>query len=401
MDINYEMLFSIELLHEYFTSGFTRDLVFIPSDDCLHLFNRMDVQWRQVNNRMIAFIRVNDIHEPYTNISSKNFRTSFGDTVFRIYLRSKNSSFLNFTNLPAPVPGNILYFSNLAANPVAGKNHLSKKLKDFAAAQAYLPGNLVLKPTTSEVFESLTGYTSGGVADLADPNRWASKGINAYPGPMDQIEYTDGPYEFPLPAGTMSAVVQIFGFNYNAVTPDYNQLLVGPSTVYFDKPPDSYAVPFSNLPAGKYKIQVNADTKIIYYDPLISANGAFAVIELFHFLPDTDAYSMLSPAETVRGEVYTLQFPSRRVLWKYVRKDATAITLSDTGATAYSFVLNTDAFVSAIPIPLMETGLPTLKLAFTPGHFDLAPLPSPSPARLVGFTQGGTNYLCAEMYLNY
>lgn len=401
MDINYEIFFSIELLHEYFTSGITTDLVFVPSEDCLHLFNRMDVQWRQLDNRMVGFIRVNDLNEPYTNISSKNFRASFGQKVFRIYLVSKNSSFLNFTNLPTPVPANILYFSNLSANPVAGKNQLTRKLNDFAAAQPYLPGNLVLKPATLEVFESLTGYTSGTVADLGDPTRWATKGINAYPGPLDQIESTSGVYLFPLPAGTLSVVVQIFGFNYSTAIPDYDQLLAGPTTVYFDKPPDSYSVPLDGLPAGKYKVQVNATTKMIYYDPQVSASGAFAVIELFNHLPDTDGYAMLSPVETVRGESYTLQFANRRVLWKFVRRDATAITLSDTGATAYSFVLNTDAFVSAIPIPLQETGISSLKLAFTPGHFDLAPLPSPSPARLVGFTQGGTNYLCAEMYLNY
>jgi len=344
---------------------------------------------------------VNGSGQPFVVAPAGGYQSLYGRQVFRVYLQGKDGKLFNYTNLPADLTRNIFYLSNLANNPIGGSLYLSKRLPDFTTGKAYLPGDLAMKGGGNNVFESLTSYTSAAAGDLANAALWAPRGTLQYPGPSDQLELAYGPYMFTLPAAVSVATVKVFAFNYNAAAPAFDVAAADPVVLSFEQPVTAIPVSLDLLRPGRYLIQVNGSSKTVYYDPQWPPNGTFGVIELFNHLSQTDGYSILKPMDTVQGKSFVLQFPARRVLWKYVRRDTTAQAISDTGATGYSFVLQSDAFVSSIPIPLSDGGQVKLKLDFNNGNTALAPLANPSPARLVKFNQGGFDYLCSEMYLNY
>ena len=110
---------------------------------------------------------------------------------------------------------------------------------------------------------------------------------------------------------------------------------------------------------------------------------------------------MLTDEEKLKNITYNIQFSNRRVLWKYIRKDGKAKSITDTGETGYVFKLNGEEFISGNPIPLSEGVLKTLKLEFNSKDFNIHPLPNPGTDHLGKFHQNDYDYLCSEAYLNY
>src|SRR5689334_12869232 len=100
MNFSYTPLFDIELLHEYFLNRKCKDVKILPTRDCVEISRRMNIQFREVENRLIAFIKENDEHEPFCNSGNgKFYRNYYNKTVFRFYLLLQNPQFLNYTNI--------------------------------------------------------------------------------------------------------------------------------------------------------------------------------------------------------------------------------------------------------------------------------------------------------------
>jgi hypothetical protein len=125
------------------------------------------------------------------------------------------------------------------------------------------------------------------------------------------------------------------------------------------------------------------------------------VIEIFSHLPGDDDYSLLTADEKLKNPRYQLHFPNRRVLWKYIRKDGKAESITDTGETGFAFNLSGNDFVSAFPIALSENVIKTLRLDFNTKDFRIFPLPNPQVKRLATHNQHDYDYFCSEVYLNY
>jgi len=461
MNFNYNIFFTIELLHEYFLNRKCNDLEIKPAKDCMEISRRINIQWRNNENQLMAFIKENDVHEPFINTPpEKLFRKYYDKTVFRFYIKLKDPLFLNYTNIdPSYGSRKKFYFSNIAKNkdngmlylttpvkdhsigttyfpgtlvrdPVNGnvfesiKKHISKKktqlsdtqfwvpkgllhlskpVDDYSIGKTYLAGDFVRKPDTDNVYETIRKHTSKSVADLDDQSLWISRGQGQlqYPTDNDIVDYCNGNYVFKVSSPVAKADIAILGFNYNAASPAY-EVPVGESEARnFEKPATEVNVNLSSLGPGKYKIKINEETKMVYYDSALKMGDIFGVVEIFNHLPGTDDYALLTADEKIRSIKYQVQFPNRRVLWKYIRKDGKARSITDMGDTGYIFKLNGEEFVSATPIPLSESALKTLKLEFNTKDFSLHPLPNPSVQRLKKFTQNEFDYFCSEVYLNY
>lgn len=407
MDINYQILFTIELLHEYFMDGKCNALEVIPAEDCKSLFKNINIQWRNTDNKFIALIRENDLHEPFINRPpEKLYRKFFDHSIFRIYLKINDLDFLNYTNTTT-VSNNISYFNNLADNKIAILPpalpflYLSQRISDHAIGQVYLPGDYATEPATDHVFETIKKHTSTDVAELADPALWLPKQMHQFPTVNEQITFTGSQFVFILPAAVTEAMMKIWGFNFDPDAPGFTEAIGETEIQKFDVPTSLIKIDLQNIPSGRYKLQVNDETMMVYYDPRLLEDNIFGVIEIFNHLPATNDYSFLDAIETIQRKNYTIQFPNRNVLWKYIRKDHKPQTITDTGMTNYVFNLNGDEFISDVPIPLTEAVLNTLKLEFSTADFDLSPLPNPSGKRLGKHNQDSYDYLCAEMYLNY
>lgn len=461
MTSSYAKLFTVELLHEYFLNRQCIDLDIVPAGDCLEISKRMNIQWRNTENQLIAFIRENEVQEPFINTPpAKFYRKYYNGTVFRFYLKLRNPAFFNYTNINFSYTAKKkFYFSNLAKNeengllyltaPVeeyaAGKDylpgnivrdpasgnlyeaikknsstkktkltdgstwapkgllHLSKSIEDYATGKTYSPGGLVKEPGTDNVFEAIKKYSGTNVKDLKDPSLWVPRGQGQlqYPTDNDLIDYGNNNYIFQVSAPINQADISVFGFNFNAAKPDYDLPILEKETRKFPNPVTHVNINLSGLTPGRYEVHVNDDIKTIYYDPFLNAGNLIGVIDIFNHISGKDDYSLLDNDEKIRNVKYNIQFPNRRVLWKYIRKDGKAKSITDTGDTGYLFKLNGEEFVSAGPIPLSESVLKTLKLDFNSKDFSMHPLPNPTVQRLGKFTQDDYDYLCSEIFLNY
>jgi hypothetical protein len=408
MQVSYSILFDIQLLHEYFSNKKSRDVVIVPADDCLQFFKGAHILWRNTDSRYFALMRENKAHEPFINTlpedgspSQKLYREYFKTDVFRFYLQAKSHLFFNYTNTGNVSGKQVFYFSNLAANKRADTYYLSRPVNDHVTGKEYLPGNLVAQPGTDNVFEAIRKHTSTNVSELSNASLWALKGQLQYPTEHDLIEYSAGNYLFVLSAPATTAQISFFSFNYDDAAPAYDVPVGATVSQVFAVAQTEVTINLSTLNPGKYLVQVNGESRMVYYDPLLASGYVLGIIEIFNHLPGTNEYALLTADEVIKGMSYTIQFPTRRVLWKYIRKDSKAQAITDTGSTGYTFPLHVDEFVSATPIPLSEVVLETLELTFSTADFKLHPLPNPSVQRLGRFTQNGYDYLCSEIFLNY
>lgn len=462
MNLKYGIFFSIELMHEYFLNQKCTTLELSPTEDCREISRSLNIQWRTSENRLLAMIKENDDGEPFINIPPhKSFRQYYSKKVFRFYLRMKDPTFLNYTNfdLASLSPKKIQYFSNISRNKEGGKLYLSLPVKEYALNKTYLPGNFVKdpasgnifeavkkntlkkktqlndhslwiakgllhlakpvedhtlgrmyspgdfakKPGSEEVFEAVTKHAASNESQLNDPALWLPRehGVLQYPTENDALEFTGSNYRFIMPSAISKAEISVSAFNFDSAKPDYDVVAGQPETRKFEQPASTVNIDLSGLQPGKYHIKVNKENRIIYYDPAINSASVFGVVEIFNHLPGTDDFSLLTDDEKLKFTKYYLQFANRRVLWKYVRKDGKAESITDTGDTGYVFNLEGDNFISAIPLPLSENVCKTLKLEFNTKDFRLFPLPNPPVKRLGRYNQNDFDYLCSEVYLNY
>jgi len=460
MITSYSKLFTIELLHEYFVNRKCEGLQIIPAEDCKALAKKMGILFRNGGNELLAFIRDNENNGPFINTDKNEFFKQFyGNTVFRFYVTMVNEQFLNYTNIES-VNGRKkkFYFTNLSQNaangqfyltapikdfvtgatylpgefakdPVSGnvfealkkqvvkkKNqltdeqlwtpkgllHLTKKVEDFKTGSLYQAGDLVKKTSSDNVYESLKRHSAGNKTELDDGSLWMPRGEGQlqYVSNDDLVEYSNGNYHFEVTEPVKKAAVSFLGFNYNPGKPAYDQQVGETQTLNFKDAVNSININLSTLAAGRYAIKINKETRLVYYDPQMPG-GALGVIEIFNHLPEKDEFSLLANKEKFRDMHYQVQFATRSVLWKYIRKDSKASSIIDTGDTGYVFNLNGEAFVSETPIPLSQTVLKTLKLDFNTKDFSMSPLPNPGVQRLGKCTQNEYDYLCSEIFLNY
>jgi hypothetical protein len=462
MTYSYSKLFTIEILHEYFLNGKCRDLEIIPASDSKSILKQMNVQLRNIENQLFAIIKDNGADGPFINptTSDKFYHNTYDKTVLRFYLRLNNSLFFHYSNLNFSYNSNQkFYFSNLAANDQNGFLNLSTPVEEYAAGTNYIPGDLVADPDTknvfeaikknsstkkakltdpsvwapkgllnssiivndfsagktyhagdlarepgkSKIYEAIKKYTSNNVKELSDPLLWISRGEGQlqYPTDNDLVNSCGDNYVFIVSAPITIANIAVCGFNFDAGNPAYNVPVLKQETRSFKSSVKQVNINLSGLRPGKYQITVNKETQMIYYDPVLNAGNILGVIEIFNHLTGKDDYSLLDDNEKIKNVKYCIRFPNRRVLWKYIRKDGKAKSISDTGDTGYVFNLDGEEFVSATPIPLSESIVKTLKLDFNSKDFSMHPLPNPSVQRLGKFVQNDYDYFCSEVYLNY
>lgn len=461
MNSRYNILFSIALQHEYFQNRKCTDFEIAPTADCLAHLKRMNIQWRYSDNHYYAFIEENNLHEPSLNVPpAKYYRKDHSKTVFRFYLKLKNPLFLNYTNLdPAFSNRKKFYFSNAAKNHDNGSLYLSAPVTPFANEKQYVPGNLVKDARTGKVYEALKKYTSKkktelsdtalwvpkgllnlsyqvtdyatgksysagdlvkqantghlfeavrkhtgtGDKDLDNPRLWSARGLGQlqYASDNDLITYSGSKFTFNLSEPVKKAEITVLGYNYDDAAPAFDVPVRESETKLFSSAVNEVPVSLALLQPGKYAIKVNKETTYVYYDPAVDITTASGVIEIFNHLPGNDEYAFLTDEEQIKSTAYQLLFPARRVLWKYIRKDGKAETITDTGDTGYAFNLKGDEFISSIPMPFSESPLKTLRLDFNTADFRLFPLPNPSIERLRKCAQDEYDYFCSEINLNY
>lgn len=462
MNIHYSILFTIELLHEYYSNGRTTDIVLVPTADTEALFRKMRIRWRQAGSRYLALIEAAEktpgVYMPSINTPTQNFfRQAFGKTVLRFVVVQQNNLFANITNLLLQ-SGSRYIFSNRSANQLGGAFFLSAPVTTFATGREYLPGNLAMRASNGQVFEALTKHTSTSASQLNNKTLWQPKGLRflgrplkkftvgesyqqgqwvtgtgnkvfeavrnttaaaaseinntalwkergegerQYPTGNDLLAYSTGHFRFPLAVPASTVTINVFGFNYNEAAPAFDKPAAKTTVLEFTDLQTEVKVNLSSLPPGRYLLDVNGEKSEVYYDPALGSGNVLGMVEIYNHLPGDNDFSFLTATEEIRQRDYVLHFPARSVLWKFNRKDSRASAITDTGETGYAFTLQDNAFVSSRPILLSQDAVETLELSFTDTVSKLAPLPNPPAGRLGRIQKNDFSYLSAELFLNY
>jgi hypothetical protein len=389
MSLRYKIVFSVAILHEYYTDKFCQDLEVIPSAATAAVLKGCGMVWKQAGHKLIVLTRVDDTGKPYVKLSPL-VKLSF-------YLRIKNPYFNNFTNLSYhPAEPFRYYFSNGNQVKVGTDMYLSSKIANYNNAGQYPIGTFAANPA-KDVFESIKPSNSGNAHALSDANYWTKLGKFQYVNAADLIEITPFVYLFNAAAATNFAV-NIFGFN--AANGNYDKQVTDTVNLTFDTPQTTVPIRLETLPPGKYRVNVNGADKFIYLDGDVVYRDVFGVIEIVNNLPAANDFSLFDAAGKPKRKLFTLQFASRSVIWKYISRTSDVTTIEDTADTITFSSDTANQFTSDKPIPLKEKPLTTILLkSATLG--DILPIANPGKDRLATIVRAGNTYLCSELHLNY
>ncbi len=398
----YKILFTITLRHDYYTNRACNDFVVKPTPDCIQLLDQYHLIFRQAGNKVIVLTPAGD-GKPSIEISP--------EIVFRFYLFCENVYFIHFTNWDQDnYNSKKFYATNQNNNFSETDRYLSIPLSVYDDKVTYHQGNLVVN-AQKEVNECLQENPAGTKSKpLTDKNFWKELTVNKtqYCTTDNLIEFTQNLLPLVMHQG---AKIKVEAFDNSKK--DFKKTILDHTVNNLSETQKI----FSGLPAGRYKLTVNGDEKIIYYDPETFAKKSWGIIEIHHaddlpkemqildagkLITDKNDPTKLTPRN------FIIHFRNRSVLWKYnlrLMKDNYSIT--DSSANKISFEKKDAAFVSKEPIPLSEEPIKTFVLKKdntalidvlkNPAFYKLNSLEKPDP--FDAQNKKTVKYLCSEMYL--
>jgi hypothetical protein len=389
MNLNYKILFIVEILHSYYTTGNSKDFEIIPSAETKQLLKNQGMMYKVVGNKLLVAVNCDALLKPNVKLNA--------GSKFSFYLKLLNVNFNNITNIEyKPNELKRFYFSNINQTKIDAVLYLNKKIPAYNSATAYMPASLAANGI-DEIFEAVKSSNNGNVHGLGETTFWNKKDKKQYATTNDLIELSPAIYNFTVTPAKLFTI-DIFGLN--TATNNYDVAVTDTQNITFDDTQSVVAVKLSGLPAGKYKIVVNGESKEIYYDNQAAYNNIFGIVEIFNHLPAANDFSLLDAADIVKEKTFTLQFASRSVIWKYLARTADITSVKD---NSNNFIFSSPAakiFTSAVPISLSEIPIKTFFLESV-SLGNITPVANPGNNRLSTITQAGDVYYCAETYLNY
>jgi hypothetical protein len=391
MSLRYKKVFSVDILHDYYSNGFCSDLEIIPARDTATMLSAHGMICKSLGNKLVVLIRTDSSDKPYAGLS-KSSRLKF-------YLRLNNPHFNNFTNLSyLPSKPERYYFSNINQTKIGTVLYLNSKIPAYSASNDQ-PVGIFASNASDEVFEAIKSSSSAAAQSLINPDYWLNRGKVQYVNSNDLLEFTPYVYLFHT-LGATHFLVDVFGFN--VTSGDYDLPVTESVSHTFSEIQTTVPVRFETLPPGKYLVQVNGASKLIYFDGEAVYQNVFGMIELFNHLPASNAFALFNAQGKPKATSFTLRFANRSVIWKYLARTNDITSVEDfSPISPLSFISQAgNQFVSDRPIPLSEKPRTTLMLKST-ALGDITPVANPRNDRMGIIVQDGNTYLCSELYLNY
>jgi hypothetical protein len=420
MIASYKILFSIELLHPYYSDGKCIDFAIIPSAATKKLFQNNQLVYKMQDNELWVLIKVNVNGQPYIPLTPEQ--------KFVFYLQLVQPQFMTVTNLDADAfANNRFYFSNLSRNQAGTNLYLSQPIPAYSPLVHYYPG-MFAAGAGNIVYESIKENPAGaGVShNTTDEAFWMPRGSQPFVSRSDMVHFSDSTMRLQV-AEAAQYGVKAFALNkadnrtYNIAMPiaRENPLSVGevPASGAREVQAD-----FSALPPGRYKVGVNEQEKETYVDD--AASGFFGVVEIFNHLEGTNPFALLDAEGKVKDTViagrptwqrYTIRFANRLAYLKYISLNRGVQTITDGRPVAqrqFSFAANpvspplpappphATLFLSNKPVP-MQQQLDIFNLSM-PAVFGTGTLKAPNPNPMLPgvLSRYEQDYYCTVM-LNY
>lgn len=399
MTTTYKILFTVELLHDFYKSGQCSDFRIVPSAETALLLRNCKAMYKTTGNKLVILIKTDATGTPFIQPSAKD--------KFTFYLELMKPLFITVSNIDVLLLSNRrFYFSNLFSNKVIvalGNEilYLSQPIAAFTGAVNYKPGEFATQAGT--VYESIKTATGVTPPDAAT---WVSRNKNQYAAKEDMLQFIPAQHTFTLPAATS---VQIQLFALNTVTNVFDEPVFD-KLFHYKTNVEAVSVDLSHLPKAKYRTVVNGVEQFVYISNEAAYNNLFAVIELFNHLPNGNDFSFFDAGGLVKDKMvagknvwlnFSVRFANRFAFWKYIsaRKGIQAIDSNP----SYSFTGNdnpADYFVSNLPVPLQESPHDFKLTLFQPISPEPPPAPNPDVHASGMLTKSGNDYYC-NIYLNY
>lgn len=408
MSIQYKILFSIELLSDYYRNGLCRDFTWEPAPDCIQQLQNYNLLLKPFGNTLLIVARTenNGLTIPLDN-----------DIKWRFYLRLNSGNFYIYTNWNEKIgSGRKFWASNLSGNEnIYDTQHdllLTAPVAPHNNTAAYDRGDLV--SSANIVYESilLNEPDGGNNKPVSNTDFWINTGsLRQFATERDAIAIAGNQYRVKLPAPVATVTTAFRAFNpatgnFDIVAKDDVVQYAAPGTI------DTAVIDTSDLNPGRYRLTVNGVQHIVYIDPQLAADDCWGLVEVHHHtglqapfrLLDANTQELLSPR-------YKIRFRNRSTLWKYVLRsgngDNKAVEDKD-NPVAFEFEPpegDTKAFMSTRPIPVTEQPRTNFHLIRQTGNnkkelLPILPNPRTDILREAARTLNGPKYYTSEIYLN-
>lgn len=387
MNTQFGILFSVEVLHDYYADGRCPDLVFIPTASTLESLRGAGIVVKPAGNQLLAGAPVDAI--------AGNLRVPLpANIIYSFYLVVQNPHFYQFTNL-TPEKDKIHYLSNLSGHAANSQSFLHTALPTYNNATAYATGNLVLQG--NEVFEAIR---SGTNHPTSDAGFWIKKTGKAYLNPTGQLIKAGDFADFPVAVPAASVTANVYA--YNAASGVFDHLL-HTQIIKSDSPQSIVTVDLRRIPIGKYRIEI-AGTDTFVYKNATLPYGTLGVVEISNSLAPGASMAILDNLGKPQAKKYLIQLPGRSVIWKYRNRKNVLQTVSEKdGPSQFTKSAGTDYddFISTKPIPFSQTPNAKMSALTQIGNITYTPLKNAAYHRLAKQVVNGETYLCAEIYLNF
>lgn len=392
MNLKYKTLFSIEVLHDYYSDKRCQDFEILPTAATALVLKGQGMLSKTIGNKLMVLLRVDETAKPLIDFGIAG-KLSF-------FMKLRNPRFNNFTNLDyLPSEPKKYYFSNANQSKVGTTLYLSSKIEVYNSVNNYSIGNLAANGSDT-VYEAIKPNSSVSPKALTDKNYWMSRGKVQYANPNDLIEVSPYVYQFPVISNT-NFTINVFGLN--ATTGVFDVQVLDTENLSFSSPQTTIVVRLEKLPKGKYKIDVNGETRYVYVDSDAIYNNVFGIIEIVNYLPASNAFSLFNASGLAKSPVYTINFANRSVIWKYIARSNDVTAVSDSRPLPDKLLFTTlpdNQFVSEKPVPISEKPLTTLSIEST-ALGNISPVANPGTERLGTIEMDGNAYYSAELHLNY
>lgn len=395
IDISYDTLFSVELLHKYSADGICNDFTIVPSAATKQLLSNYRIIVKQYGNILNAWIQLDPDGLALVPSIKKPFIIPQEGLQLTFFLLLNNPLFFNYTGIQAANSnGNIYYFSNRNGNSSNNKNFLTSSLNHLAPT--YSVEDLIVKG--GSVYQSLKDKNSDALNNM---NSWRQV---MYPDPNNPGSNIPDPNRFMSAGDSLTWMPSVSQFAPDTATnieiKDYKGNSLYTKTI---KP--SYPLDLSDLKAGKYLLIIGANPQTsIYLNDELNNAQVFGVIDIFIESTLDINYLILNQDTAHKNELisppYSIYFINKATIWKYILTSTNNSAEITDSSHIYQFSqpatpTSPTTILSQFSIPLSETPLTTLTL-------DGKSPPCATADRLSKNTEDVTDtHYYSEIFLNY
>ena len=403
MTTTFKILFSVEVLHDFYRESICSDFRFIPDDDTSALLAGCNAMYKTVGNKLIVLIKSDEAGKPFILPKASDR--------FTFYMELMQPVFMTVTGVDLDaLSQKRFYFTNLHQNLVTvspGNDilYLSEEINGYDPAAPYHTGDFALHNNT--IFECIK-QSAGGNAPGGNSSFWMSRDKSRYASAKDLLQFV--PRQFAFPVFPKKSTVQVKVFQLNLTNNLYDELVID-ELQHFENDVESVSVNLTTVKEGKYRVLINGKEFSAYVSNDAVYKNMFAVIDLYNHLPNGNAFSFFDATGKLKDDFiggrnvwlnYTIRFANRLAFWKYRAPKKGVKSIGD-DPPADLFTPNADPadlFTSKSPIALREKPH-EFKLNLIKAISRDPPLaPNPDINASGMLTRDGEDYYC-NIYLNY